>query len=231
MPRRTIRRKTRRRRRRPNRAPRNRGSTMLPKSLVPFPKTRMVKLRYMRSIQLDAGLDAPTSWGFRSNSIYDPDYSSGTTPPPQPYYTDQLFALYKKATVVGSKITITPFGATSTGHYSIVGIYRDDDTTARTSDLQQILEKPGTVWKGVGDANQNPKSMSLTYSAKKTHGGKPMSNVNLYCTAAADPVDEDFFRVFAGSPNPSTDPGSLTVLVKIEYTVVFHDRIEPATSL
>lgn len=196
-------------------------------SLVPFPKTRMVKLRYITTIGLDASAGAVSSYGFRSNSIYDPDYS-GTGA--QPYYTDQMFASYNKCTVVGSKITITPFGASATGAYTVCGIYRDNDTTARNANLVEILEKPGTKWVGVGDSNQNPKTLSLTYSARKTHGGKPMSNSTLACTAAADPTDEDFFRVFVGCPTSTTDPGAVTVLVKIEYTCVFHDRIEPATS-
>lgn len=196
-------------------------------SLQPFPKTRMVKLRYITNISLDASAGAVTSYGFRSNSIYDPDYSGTGN---QPYYTDQMFASYNKCTVVGSKITITPFGATTTGHYTIVGVYRDNDTTARNANLVEVLEKPGTKWLSVGDANQHPRSMSLTYSAKKTHGGKPLSNAELACTAAADPTDPDFFRIFCGCPNSSTDPGVVTVLVKIEYTCVFHDRIEPATS-
>lgn len=196
-------------------------------TLQPFPKTRMVKLRYITNISLDASTGAAASYGFRSNSIYDPDYSGTGN---QPYYTDQMFASYNKCTVVGSKITITPFGATTTGHYTIVGIYRDNDTTARNANLVEILEKPGTKWRGIGDANQNPRTMSLTYSAKKTHGGKPMSNPDLACTASADPNDPDFFRIFVGCPNATTDPGSVTFLVKIEYTCVFHDRIEPATS-
>lgn len=194
-------------------------------TLQPFPKTRMVKLRYITNVDIDASAGAVATYGFRSNSIFDPDYSGTGN---QPYYTDQMFASYNKCTVVGSKITITPFGASNTG--TICGIYRDNDTTARTSNLVEVLEKPGTVWRSIGDSTQNKKIMSLTYSAKKTHGGKPLSNVELYCTAAADPVDPDFYRVFVGCPTSTTDPGSVSFLVKIEYTCVFHDRIEPATS-
>ncbi len=203
----------------------------LPKSLVPFPRTRMVKLRYVTNIDLDASAGSVSTWGFRSNSIYDPNYSSGTTPTPKPYYTDQMFASYNKATVVGSKISIIPFGAAATGSYVIAGIYRDDDTTARAANLAEVLEKPGTVWRGIGDANQQPRTMSMTYSAKKTHGGKPLSNTSLQCSATADPTDSDFFRVFVGCPTAATDPGQVTFMVRIEYTVVFTDRIEPDTSL
>lgn len=199
-------------------------------SLTPFPKTRMVKLRYVKQITMDAGTGSTTSYGFRSNDLYDPDYSSGTTPPDQPYYFDQLMAMYQKFTVVGSKITVMPFGATTSGHYYVVGLYRDTDTTARPATLIECMEAPGTVWTGVGNAEQNPRKISLTYSAKKTHRGKPLSNPDLAGSASASPVNSDFYRIFAGCPNSSTDPGEITVNVVIHYTVVLHDRIDPPTS-
>lgn len=194
-------------------------------TMVPFPKIRAVKLRYITNVELDASSGAVTTHGFRSNSIYDPDYS-GTGA--QPYYTDQMFASYNKCTVVGSKITILPFGASNTG--TIVGVYRDTDVTARSANLVEVLEKPGTRWMGIGDLTQNPRRLSLTYSAKKTHGGSVLANTHLYCTDSGDPTNSDYYRVFVGCPNSTTDPGPVTVMVKIEYMCVFHDRIEPATS-
>lgn len=196
-------------------------------STTPFPKTRMVKLRYITSVSLDANAGATTSYAFRSNDLYDCDYS-GTGA--QPYYFDQLMQMYKQFTVVGSKIVITPFGATTAGHYYIVGLYRDTDTTARPATLVECMEAPGTKWMGVGDATQNPRRLSLTYSAKKTKRGKPLSNPDLAGTASSSPTDQDFYRIFAGCPTALTDPGQITINVVITYTAVLHDRIDPATS-
>lgn len=199
-------------------------------STVPFPKTRIVKLRFVKQINIDANAGAVSTYGFRSNDLYDPDYSSGGTPPPQPYYFDQLMAMYKKFTVVGSKITIMPFGANTAGHYYIVGLYRDTDTTTRNATLVESMEAPGTVWMGVGDSTQNPRKLSLTYSAKKTHKGKPLSNPELAGSATASPTNSDYYRIFAGCPTSTTDPGQITVNVVLHYTAVLHDRIDPPTS-
>lgn len=206
---------------------RRRNGKVPKRSVTPFPKTRMVKLRYVTNIELDAAAGATTSYGFRSNDLYDPDYS-GTGA--QPYYFDQLMQMYNKFTVVGSKIKVTPFGATTTGHYTIVGIYRDNDTTARTANLVESMEAPGTKWIGVGDSNQNPRVLTLTYSAKKTHGKNPIADPDLAGTASASPTNPDFFRIFCGCPTAATNPGSVTCNVVIEYYAVLHDRIDPATS-
>lgn len=199
----------------------------LRRALTPFPKTRMVKLRYVTNVSLDASIGATTSYAFRSNDLYDPDYS-GTGA--QPYYFDQLMQMYNKFTVVGSKIMCTPFGSNTTGDAVIFGIYRDNDTTARTANLVESMEAPGTKWIGVGDNNQNPRRLTLTYSAKKVHGKNPIANPNLAGTASASPTDQDFFRIFCGSPNTSQNPGAVYVNVVIEYTALLHDRIDPATS-
>lgn len=195
--------------------------------LTPFPKTRTVKLRYCQNIDMDASAGAVTTWGFRCNDLYDPDYSGTGN---QPYYFDQLMEMYEKFTVIGSKITITPFGATTTGHYYVVGIYRDVDTTPRPSTLRGAMEPPGTKWIGVGDANQNPRTLSLTYSAKKTHGGNPVDKAELTGSASASPTTSDIYRVFAGCPTPATDPGQITMNVVIEYTAVLHARKDPVGS-
>lgn len=220
MPRKAIRKRRAPRRRRP-------GTKKVPRGLTPFPKSRMVNLRYITTIKLNAALNATSQHAFRSNSIYDPDFTGVGA---QPYYTDQLFSSYNKCTVVGSKITVTPFGAPTTGEYSICGIYRDTDSTPRTANLVETMEKPGTVWKGIGDANQNPRTLSMTYSAKKNHRGSVLANTQLSCGAGSNPTDSDFFWVFTGCPNDATNPGDVAFLVKIQYTCVFHDRIEPTTS-
>lgn len=194
---------------------------------TPFPKTRIVKLRYVTNVELNAAAGATTSHGFRANDLYDPDYSGVGS---QPYYFDQLMAMYNKFTVIGSKITVMPFGNSTTGEYAIVGIYRDTDTTARTANLVECMEAPGTKWIGIGDANQNPRKLSLTWSAKKTHGGKPLSNPDLAGSASASPTNSDFFRIFTGCPTAATNPGTVTCNVVIEYTAILHDRIDPATS-
>lgn len=197
------------------------------RALVPFPKTRLVKLRYVTNIKLDAGAGATTSYGFRSNDCYDPDYSGTGN---QPYYFDQLMQMYNQFVVVGSKITIMPFGATGVGHYTIVGLYGDSDTTARPATLVESMEAPNTKWIGVGNGDQNPRRLSLTYSAKKVHGKDVINNVDLIGTATASPTQQDFYRIFVGCPNSDTDPGTVSINVVIKYTVLLKDRIDPATS-
>lgn len=198
-----------------------------PRGLTPFPTTRLVKLRYVTNVTLNPAAGAVATHTFAANSLYDPD---NTGVGAQPYYFDQLMAMYNKFTVVGSKICITPFGATTTGEYVIAGVYRDTDTTPRTANLVETMEAPGTKWIGVGDANQNPRRLSLTYSAKKVHGAKPVANPNLAGTASGNPTDLDFFVIFCGSPHSTTNPGDVVFNVVIEFSALLHDRKDPATS-
>lgn len=63
-----------------------------------------VKMRYQDGVVLaSTALIGFTTYAFRTNSLFDPDWT-GTGH--QPYRFDQLAAIYRKYTVVGSKITV-----------------------------------------------------------------------------------------------------------------------------
>lgn len=105
------RRRTVRTYRRRLRIPRSRITTR------PFPKTKVVKLKYCTHFKLTPTSELPTGGvqagdgsititpgcnrTFRAGDIYDPDFLVGGH---QPYGSDQLAAIYDKYTVLGSKI-------------------------------------------------------------------------------------------------------------------------------
>lgn len=78
--------------------------TGLSRSDFGFPDRLRTKLHYADVVLLSASAGNPGIWQFRMNSLFDPDYT-GTGH--QPQWFDQLSAVYRYVSVVGSKIKVT----------------------------------------------------------------------------------------------------------------------------
>jgi len=86
---------------------RRRTIARVPRRLLqPFPDTRLVRHKYGDTILLAGGgaPGLPTSWSFRANSMYDPDYTGVGH---QPMFHDEMAAQYRYYTVMRSWITVT----------------------------------------------------------------------------------------------------------------------------
>lgn len=83
------------------RAPTSRQSKRVADIGLGFPDLLKVQLRYTQLETISGTING--SYGFRLNSIYDPDATGVGT---QPLYHDQLAALYDKYRVVGAKVKV-----------------------------------------------------------------------------------------------------------------------------
>lgn len=200
-----------RRRVRARRKPR----AIVPVSNAPFPKIRFAKLVYYEEVQLN-----PTAGGiaynvFRTNSLYDPN-STGTGH--QPMGFDQLMALYNHYEVYGSKITARFIPS---GNQYYCGVYLDDDGSA-TTNITELLEQRGSRSRILSNSASRPTVVTQRYSQTKTFGKTVRGDDTQKGNSAASPSEMSYFMVYAASVG-STDPGAVTVLVRIEFFAKFSE--------
>lgn len=193
-----------------------------------FPKTTAVKLRYVDNIELNPTAGVIASHSFRANGIYDPDLTGVGH---QPLAFDQWSAFYNHYTVVGAKIKATFSSKTSspaTNGFAINGINLQDDGVF-TSDVFHMMEQGLTrVHKQSVHTNaQRIKSVTKGFSAKKFFNVTnvlDVSRVGAHVTTT--PTDQAIFVVFSGNADSVVDPEPMTVLVEIEYIVIFSEPKE-----
>lgn len=191
-------------------------------------------LVYHELVTLDSGANNYYTYLFGANALYDPNIT-GTGH--QPYGFDQYMALYKYATVIGSKITVTPTQAAGASN-SIPGymtiFLSEDGTTASTianaaTFWETQLRKSAIIQVGEGGAKAwnypGNRCVSATYSAKKFHGIKSLiGDANYQNTIGSNPQRAPIYEICAWSIS-GNNPDAMLAEVHIEYEVVFSEPI------
>lgn len=191
---------------------------------APIPKIKYVKLRYCDVIQLDPGsMDTAVEYRFRSNSIFDPDYSGVGH---QPRYHDTYEAMYENFEVLGSKISAR-FNTTA-GAPMMIGINRDNDTTTSYANRTALMEDPNSKYKVLPSNGSKPVWLSCNWSAKKTLG--PNHAVTNLSSFGANPTENQHFVIWAINQYGAEDPGSINIAVTIDYVCRLSERKEIAQS-
>lgn len=196
-------------------------------SLVP--RTKMCRLKYFDQITIDPPLgDTPGRYVYRCNSLFDPDFTGAGH---QPMGFDQYMTLYTRYRVVGAKISVTFVAndTTSAQSSALCGILQ---TTVNTPPLGigAFIENDKCVYRTIQLGETN-KPISLKYSAKKAQGIKNiMDNYEMSGTSTSSPALEDYFQIFVGNVNSSTDAQRVSMQVHIEYIAVFSDPVQFAQS-
>lgn len=228
-----IRRKTKKGSRRPRRR-RATNAVFRPQRIIStaFPKTNIIKLKYVDSFTFDPAAGISAVHAFRANSIYDPDTFAGGH---QPLGHDQWASFYNHYVVVGSvcKATFAKTSAATEGGMNACGIQLTDDTTTSTylpTILEQGLTNKGYSYKSVNASR--PVSVRKGFSAKKFFNVTNVTdNVDrLGAQLGTNPSEQAFFSIFAAGVDLTVNPDPLVVLVEITYTVVYSEPKELAQS-
>lgn len=199
-----------------------------------FPATTMVKLKYVEGFQLDPTFGVATQYKFRANSIYDPNLSSTGH---KPMNTDQWALLYKRYTVIGSKITAHLLPGTTSQSFGILfGILLDDDGVISNLAPDALMEQG--LFKGkMGNANLvqssgNGLKVSRTYSAKKFFNVTNVrDNKDLGAYFTANPTRTAKFNILLSpAPGSTTDLSACNIVVTIEYICIFAEPYEQVQS-
>lgn len=185
------------------------------------PPSKLVRMRYVDQLSLNAGIGAIAGHTFRANSIFDPD-QSGTGH--QPMGHDQWTTFYNHYTVLGAKITVT-FSNQHTGDPMIVGLFLNDDTSLASSAATSIIENAkGPITHLDAAGGQGCKTISTTFSAKKFFRCNVKNRTDLKATFGTNPSEEAYFLVWTAAMNAASDPSVVYATVKIDYIVLLTER-------
>jgi len=199
-----------------------------------FPKTTMVRLRYVDFCTLDGGAGTCAQAIFKANGCFDPRTAIGGH---QPMGFDQWSTFYNHYVVVGSKIRahlgtggVTPLNG------AIFGINLNDDVTMST-DVTTIMEQGLSKF---NKQNFHPSAgagrgfvATSKFSAKKFFNITNVTdNINrIGSQTTADPTDLANYIVWFGAPpGDLTDMTSINATIIIEYLVVFSEPRDLAQS-
>lgn len=212
--------------RRPRRSFRRRLPSLSrgPRMQVAFPPMLKVKLRYVETATTITSTTGTLSeHRLRANTTFDPD---ATDIGHQAKYRDQLFALYKKAVVLRSKVTAKLFNATSNSA-AICGIHHDDNASSALSAISRA-ESRGAQWRVIPADTDSVVTLRANYNAAKHWGKNPLTNVNQVHTTSADPTDVHSFIVFYQTSDGASD--TIHLAYQMDMEVVFFDLVELSTS-
>lgn len=201
---------------------------------VGFPKTTMVKLRYVTGKTLNAGISTLATHNFRANSCFDPDLDGVGH---QPMNFDLWSQLYNHYLVVGAKCTmIVHDNTTNDSGGMVAGVYLSDDssfTTDPSTMMEQGLAKYRLCNPGMSANRGNGIVVSKGFSCKKFFNiTNPTDNTSrLGAATTANPTELAHFIVFVGpTPASTTDLAAYVVTIKIDYIVIFSEPKEQPQS-
>lgn len=190
----------------------------------PFSKQRRCTLKYASRVSktLSGGFG---TLNFSANGITQPNTSGADT---QPLYFDQLMAVYKSYTVLGSKIRVRPLSAANSLAYKlcVVGL----DTTSALSDLENAMKQPRASRVLLWDQNVRLfDSVVNSYSHFAVYGQLgPLGGAEMSGSISANPTEPQTFQVVIEAEGGTTEV--TTFLVEIEYDVLFNDLVSVANS-
>lgn len=207
-----------------------------PQTLVKtgFPRTTVLKLKYVEGFGLDAGIGLASTFVFRANSIYDPSYSSVGH---QPMNRDMWANLYKRYTVIGARCNLRVFSQSTTNSYGVLaGIVVNEDanladltpSTLMEQGLVRYVMANATVTAGSGRGL----SVSKNFSAKKFFNVANISdNKDLGANQDNNPVrTAKFICIVSPTPGSAVDLAQVHCVVTIEYLVLFSEPLEQPAS-
>lgn len=215
-----------------------RGMSLVPTSQKPgykghpFGEKFYTKLRYNEAHRFAAqgNLNFATSYKYRLNGIYDPNFT-GIGHQPMGY--DELSSIYKKATVVGARITVAFI--TDSTEPCVCGIRVIEGTEAAIVDKKKAIENGDSKWRymNTNDGGRNIQKFSKRVNVKKHFGlanivgnddftlginQNPATDVQLLAELWVAPVD------------PAQAHGAVLADITIEYAVVFTEPKDLALS-
>lgn len=193
-----------------------------------FPRTRVVKMRYVTSVVLNPGLGTIAKHEFRANSIFDPDYTGIGH---QPIGHDQWANFYDRYIVIGSKINCKYiYDGTVVATPNLIGCYLTSDPNNTPSEGLEIAEQglgryslvPTVKYAVLG---RGTPQLGNTYSPKKLFNLSNLKdNQQEYgASYGANPTENAHYVIWTQNTDATALAGDTTVLVTIDYSVLLSD--------
>lgn len=193
-----------------------------------MPTIRRAVLRYCDQHTLTSSAGLLSSYVYRANSLFDPNFT-GTGH--QPMGFDQWSLLYNHYVVLGAKITVQMIVDNSTTIPAVYGIYLSDSTSTTYTDWQSYREaRKGTMIPIQGNAGQTIKPCTGKFSAKKFYNVADVRDNfdRMGALTAANPNEGAYFICWYQNQTGGTDTQSF--MVTIDYIVEFSEPRELSPS-
>lgn len=200
---------------------RNRATASVGKG---FPKKFLITHKYVDTIDFQSNINGVRGiYKYSCNSLFDPD---NTSIGHQPMYFDNLAAIYRHYTVIGSKIVVklVPFEAEQAPGELVVFI-SDAGGDSILSFPEEAAEQTSASSRLIPATVDRPIIVTKKWSAKKTFGGSILGNDNLQGTASASPVEQSYFTLCVAAADGSAQV-RYYVQVYLEYITIW-DELSP----
>jgi len=164
-------------------------------------------------------------YGFRWNSIFDPDYTSAGH---QPLYRDTYAGIYNHYSVISARAKIT-FASQSSSTPSFVSVNTDDDnTTSSTGDTLAEMSHGISTLMGTSAGGRGVHEVRTAWDCKKVLGIDPYASETYKTAQGSNPDEQSFLWI----TNIATGGGSVDMLIDvlIEYDVLFTELTTPTQS-
>ena len=185
----------------------------------------MTTLRYHEVIDLVSTAGSLSQYGFRWNSIFDPDYSGGGH---QPLYRDTYAAIYNQYAVVSARAKITFLSSTQNANSFVSAVTDDDSSPSNNGDT--LAEQSHGFHTIIGSSNGGRASQvyNLTWDCKKVLRIDPYTSQTYKTAVGSNPSEASYLWLSAfGLATASTD---VTVDVEMEFDVLFTELATPTQS-
>lgn len=195
---------------------------------IGFPKEACVTHKYSQTFSLTSTTGSLATQVFSANGMFDPDITGVGH---QPFYYDQMSALYNHYTVIASKITLRSLANGTTDSSTQIALLMDDDGSlngysAIGSVIEQTQVKPSNYC--IINGASPPVKMSQYFNAKKIFGVDPVGLSQFTPLTSANPSEQTYFIVCAQGPGGATT--TLQFQIEIEYTAVWTELTQANTS-
>jgi hypothetical protein len=181
-------------------------------------------MRFHEAGYLDSTTGGINRQYFRSNSIYDPDQTSGGH---QPLYHDTFESIYDHYTVVSSKLVVR-YSNTSNAPW-IVGAVIDDDSTA-SSNVDTLCEQTTTKHDYLTPLTGSRSSVvkTMNWSLKQMLGVDPFTSQEAKTAFGSNPAEESYFVLYGATTDSSSNRCYWDAT--IEYEVLLTELKTPTQS-
>lgn len=191
-----------------------------------LPRAIYTKLNYVHHQTLQSVSGAATSYAFRLNSLFDPDYSGVGT---QPYMRDQWSALYRNYQVFAVKVSLLCSTGQTNGADMLVTL-GSGDTYLTISDINTQIEQ-GAMRTIV--TNDTPKRMKRFYKLSKLFGVSPKEYSNqqtVFGAASGSNPSKEYYIIIGGIGADYVTTTSVEFNITISYYCKWWDRIDQGAS-
>lgn len=192
-----------------------------------FPKMMRLKHRYVDTVEIKSLNGAQTTYYWSVNGMYTTAQQGA---PHQPYYFNQMEALYDHYTVVASKIKITAVTLNNPSEPMTMCLWVNDDA-ATSGSIEACQERsPSKNSKVTGNGYSKRDVLTQKWTLKESFG-KPgtLAVSTTRGTYGTNPSEQQFYALSVQSVN-KINTASRYIQIEVEYDTIWNELIDLAKS-